>query len=353
MSVNKRSLAVISSSSDNVEVFGITDDKTGLGRISFNGSDWSPWSVLGLTNGLLYKSAPSAISTQLGSFDVFATDTGDNLMTRHFNGTSWRPDIGWQHMTGNIADAGNALAMAPAWGRPTERYDLNTRETDGFVLTLYNIEEDPERFGIAFFREYAKAPPITIHSGPLSMDLFFIDMDDYIHHFHFIYDPYPRWDDGRILGDENFISPPTPVSIAEGRVDIFGIAPDQTVMYNTYQSSNNKWTGWKQLGSRRFVSSISAVVPKGTNHIELWGLGLDGALWHRGYDGTHWPVDWDSHKGRFISAPAVISPSVGVYDVFAIGTDGALKHARHIETPDSWKPAYRGWNSLGGSLMGF
>lgn len=310
--------------------------------------------MTGLTNDLFYKSAPSAVSTRLGTFDIFATDTDDNLMTRHFDGTSWRPAIGWQHMKSYVADAGNPVAMGPVWEIPTERYDLATRQLEGNEMTVSNDEKSYTKFRSNFFGAYAKAAPLKIYTGLKSMEYFSLRLDDSIHHLHRVYDDsFPDWDDRGILGDQKFISPPTAVTIGSGRVELFGIAPDQTVMYNTFHNSSNEWTGWKQLGSRRFASSLSAIVPQGTNHIELWGLGLDGALWHRGYDGVGWPVDWDSHGGRFVSAPTVISASAGAYDVFAIGSDGALKHARHVERPEAWIPSYRGWNSLGGSLEVF
>lgn len=196
--------------------------------------------------------------------------------------------------------------------------------------------------------EFSKAPPVDVVHDQSKMELFYIGSDDKIHHLRRGEWGASTWARLGTVGDETFISPPTPVSIEPGRVDLFGIVPNRTVLYHTYQ--NGEWTGWKRLGTRRFASAISAIVPQGTNHIELWGLGEDGALWHRGYNGTHWPVDWDSHKGSFISAPALLSPSANVYDVFAIGSDGALKHARRNDTSDTWTPAYRAWESLGGSL---
>ena len=305
--------------------------------------------MFGFTDDFLYNSAPSAVSTQPGSFDVFASDNDGNLNTRHFDGISWSPDIGWQHMVWGVRETGTSWALALYLNTPTEQYDVLTRATNDYMVTIYNNPDTPEYFSFEWFSEVSKVPPIKIVTGPNAVELFFIGTDDTISHRHYLGDD--DWTPIRSLGDQKFISPPTPVTIAPGRVDLFGIAPDRTVLYNTYQ--DGEWTGWKQLGTRRFASAISAVVPQGTNHIELWGLGYDGELWHRGYDGTGWQKDWDSHRGSFISAPAVISSSAGVYDVFDIGSDGALRHARHIDTPDTWIPAYRTWKSLNGSLHVF
>ena len=224
---------------------------------------------------------------------------------------------------------------------------------------ISNIEGYPDRFAYGYWNSYyAKSSPINVITGSVSMEIFYIGPDDYMHHWHWDQDEDGyMWMDQDKIGDQKFISPPTTVTNAPGCVDVFGIAPDRTVMHNFYQNSTNAWTGWKQLGTRRFASVLSAIVPQGSKQIELWGLGEDGELWHRGGGGggadKSWPVDWDSHKGNFISAPILVSPAVGVYEVFAIGTDGAVKHARHIETPETWKPAYRAWDSLGGSLKTF
>ena len=253
-----------------------------------------------------------------------------------------------------IEEAGNPVAMSPILGSAVSRYDLHTRQTNGEILTFSNIENHPDQFACGYWSDYyAKSSPINIITGSVSMEIFYIGLDDYMYHWHWTEDDGFLWMYQDKIGDQKFISPPTAVTNAPGCVDVFGIAPDQTVMHNSYQNSTDAWTGWKQLGTRRFSSALSAIVPQGSKQIELWGLGTDGALWHRGGADNRWPVDWDSHGGNFISAPTLVSPAAGVYDVFAIGTDGAVKHARHIETPETWKPAYRAWDSLGGFLKAF
>ena len=250
MSVNKGSLAVISTFDNNIEVFGISNDKTALQHISFNGSAWSTQPLLSLKNGL-YTSAPSVVSTRPRSFDVFAIDTDDNLKTRHFDGASWRPDNGWQHMHDSISGAVNPVALGPLWHQTTDRYDVYTRDTNGYALTIYNIAEDPKRFVTAYWRQYAKSSPIRIITGSDSFEEFHVGFDDYFYHTHWFpageyHGPYPR--ESQIIGYQKFISPPTVVTNAPGRVDIFGIAPNQTVLHNSYQDSRDIWTGW-ELGN--------------------------------------------------------------------------------------------------------
>lgn len=355
MSVNKRSLAVVSTSNNTIEVVGITNDKRNLGHIFFDGRAWSTWSLVDSNFDSFYKTAPSAVSTLPGSFDVFVTTNGDRLITRHFDGTSGTPDNDeWKLVESDIANAESAIDPGPVLGSRSSQWDLYVRETDASIVKFWSFPEYPDEYAAHYFHSYAKSAPINIITGSASQELFYIGLDDHVYHHHWLKLSYgSKWEKSKVIGDQQLISPPTVATIAPGRVDVFGIAPDQSVVHNSYQNSSKTWAGWTQLGTRRFASSISAIVPQGSNQIELWGLGTDGALWHRGGDGDRWPLDWDSHKASFISAPALVSSAAGVFDVFAIGTDGAVKHARYIEPTETWIPGYREWNSLGGSLYAF
>ena len=267
MSFNKGSLAVISASYNQIEVFGITSDNTNLVHISFNGSAWSTWSFVGLNDDLLYKTVPSAISLQPEFFDFFVTDTDDNVKTRHFNGTSWEPDIEWYRMKSHVADAGNPVVDFVS--RSKSEYALYTREADGYQITLYNLEGYPGRFVHNTLQEYMKSSPINIITGSKTREIVYIGLDDYMHHFHWANNDY--WTIQRVIGDQKFISALTTVTNALGDLQVFGIAPDQTVVHNSYPKSTTAWTGWKQLGTRRFASSISAVVTRGGDQIETVG----------------------------------------------------------------------------------
>lgn len=333
MLLNKISLAVVSPSNNQIELFGIVSDKTNVGRISFNGNAWSTWSFLDLGD---YKTVPSVVSTAPGSFDIFVTDTGNVLKTRHFDGSSWTPRIGWQNIAGGIAESGNAVAMALLWDRQTSRYDLETRSIDGSTTYIYNIESRPGRFAVIHDPPILKASAVTTITGVNLQEVVYVGSDDYMYHFHWIIEGF-YWEQPVVIGQHKFISAPATATNALGELHVFGITPDQTVMQNTFRGG---WTGWRQLGTRRFASAISAVVTQGGTQIELWGLGTDGALWHRSGDGNEWPVDWDSHGGNFISAPTLVSSTKGVYDVFAISNDGTVKHARRNETSSAWVPSY-------------
>ncbi len=83
-----------------------------------------------------------------------------------------------------------------------------------------------------------------------------------------------------------------------------------------------------------------AVVSWGAGRIDLFGRGVDGAIYHAYWDGS-WH-SFESLGGNFIYAPAASSWGPGRLDVFAIGTDGALYH-------NYWDGAWHGWGErLGG-----
>lgn len=121
-------------------------------------------------------------------------------------------------------------------------------------------------------------------------------------------------------------------------------------MHNSFDIWEDSWRGCKQLDSRRFVSSISAVVHTSREQPDqAMGTVFRRCVlaplrqWHslasrlgflRGH--IHQCVRWLS------------PPPGGHHDVFGIGVDGDLKHARHTAIPEAWKPGYRSWTLLGG-----
>ena len=357
MSVNKASLAAISSSPNKLEVFAISNDKQKLGQISFNGRAWSTWSLLDSIDNQIYNNAPSAVSfpTLPGSFAVFATNSDNKLFTRRFDGTSWRPGTGWQKVTDSyaIADAGNPVATAPLSGFAAEEWHLDTRGLTGVEIGFYNIKGDPTRYPTFYVGDKVKSSPITIIASSTYMERFSIGSDDRVYHAEWR-QRYAKWFPKRVIGDQTFISPPTAVVIKSGHIEFFGIGPEHTVWQTTF-SPNSGWIGWwwQVAEDRRFNSALSAVTPQGSDQTHVYALGEDGAYWHLLFDGWYWARDWESHGGNFTSAPVLVSPSAGVYDVFGIDSDGTLKHARHDDRSDVWNPAFPTWESLGGSWNTF
>jgi glucose/arabinose dehydrogenase len=111
------------------------------------------------------------------------------------------------------------------------------------------------------------------------------------------------------------------------------------VQLNTFDGS--AWGAWTSFGGSTLAEpDLSSWGP---GRLDVFVLGLDGAVWHRGRQGaTAFP--WESLGGRFTSAPSAVSWTNGRIDVFGRGLDGAIW--TNYWTGTGWA----GWYSLGGVL---
>ena len=341
---DRTSLSAISPSCGRIDLFGVKDGRVDYGQKTFAGGVWSEWTVLsGL--GLTYKTPPKALIARPGTMDVFVTSINGTLHVRHFDGNSWSPADSWATAFNGVEDTGSVVSHYEG------RADVFTRRADDSRLMHIYKHDSPDNkyWGYAFFPEYPKAPPAAVIPGPYKAELLWIGTDDYVHHWHRL--PRTWAPEPTTLGTQKVSSSLTVVSNAEGRVDLFALAPDRSVVHNSYQDAAGVWTGWETLGGS-FRSSISAVVRKGSNTIELFGLGSDNAFWHRAGNGTHWPATWVSHRGGFKSAPTLVSSCPGEYDVFGIGNDRKVYNSHWSETA-GWTPSVGQWTPLGGSFQDF
>jgi len=84
-----------------------------------------------------------------------------------------------------------------------------------------------------------------------------------------------------------------------------------------------RWIGWETLNG--FLASKPTVVSWAPGRLDLFGRGLDNALWHRFYQNPNWSA-WESLGGGLADAPAVVSWAPGRLDLFGRGLDNALWH---------------------------
>ena len=108
------------------------------------------------------------------------------------------------------------------------------------------------------------------------MDIVVLGNDSRIWHNHDFYGGHSGFSS---IGDQTFISNPSVVNIAPGRVDIFAIAPDKSAMHNSFQHmtdvNDGVWSGWERLNGA-FANSLTAVGMKETNTIHVFGLSSNG-----------------------------------------------------------------------------
>ena len=341
----KPPLFAISPSCDQVEVFGIDSSQTNLVQKTFSGGTWSDWKRHG---GLTFKSPPTAVIADPGTLDVFVTDANSTLFTRHYDGSVWTPTNSWHPIAYGVTAVGSAISQ---WAG---RIDVYTRRlANNETISFYNTERNSPRWSTLFYRgRIAKEPPVSIVTGQYTMDMMILGNDSRIWHNH---DFMGRHSGFSSIGDQTFISIPSVVSTAPGRVDIFAIAPDYSAMHNSFQHMTSVydgvWTGWERLNGY-FDSSLTAVGTKETNTIYVFGVSRNRAVWHREGNGSVWPGTWQSHSGGFLNAPTAVSSCPNTLDILGLGTDKAVWHQRRGPA-GVWTPGFKSWESLQGSLHAF
>ena len=335
-------LFAISSTCDQIDIFGVNAGQTNLLQKTFSNGNWSDWQRHG---GLTFKSAPTAVISDPGVLDVFVVDSRNTLFTRHWDGRVWTPTDSWHPIGYNVAGVGSAVSQ---WAG---RIDVFTREiSNNKTISFFNTERNSRRWSKIYYGNHiAKEPPVVIVAGEFLMDILVFGSDNRIWHNH---DYYGRHGGFFSVGDQTLISSPSVVSISEGRLDVFGIGPDKSAMHNSFQHmtshTDGVWTGWKRLEGT-FDSPLTAVGAKETNTIYVFGIGRDGTLLHREGNGTVWPGTWQTHGGNFINAPTAVSSCRDTVDVLGIGRDTAVWHQRRGPTGD-WTPGLNQWESLQGSI---
>ena len=126
------------------------------------------------------------------------------------------------------------------------------------------------------------------------------------------------WED---LGGE-FMSAPAAIAW-DGQVDVFGVGLDRAMYRKTWDGT--AWSPqWERLGEA--FSSEAYPISWGPNRLDVFARGVDYSLRHRSHDGSAWTSDWQNLGGSLASPPVAVSWGPDRLDVFAIGADGQLCH---------------------------
>lgn len=144
----------------------------------------------------------------------------------------------------------------------------------------------------------------------------------------------PTWES---LGGQ-FTSGPAVASWASERLDVFGRGLDNA-LYHSLWTPGSGWTGWESLGGG--LTSDPAAVSWGEGRIDVFVRGNDNGTYHKFYE-NGWS-GWSSLGGIFTSGPAAASWAPGRLDVFGRGLDNTIYHAFY---DNGWS----GWQSLGGGV---
>ena len=140
----------------------------------------------------------------------------------------------------------------------------------------------------------------------------------------------------------NLQSPPSNIDFMssgtskDGNLELFAIAGG--ALYHNYY--NGSWQSWtKDFDGAPQMTSVSTGRPVAVhgNHLEVFGVGLDGHLYHDYFDGGWhgWAKDFDGLSQTVKSVSVVSGFNI---EVFAVGPSGTLLH-------NYYDGAWHGWSS--------
>jgi hypothetical protein len=125
------------------------------------------------------------------------------------------------------------------------------------------------------------------------------------------------WSSWNSLGG-GFMSGPAATVDSSNHINVFSVGLDKALWQRTYNGTS--WSAWSSLGGG-FMAGPAATVSG--SRIDIYGVGLDKAAWQRTYSNGSWS-NWSSLGGGFNTGPAATVDSTGATNVFGVGTDKAI-----------------------------
>ncbi len=162
------------------------------------------------------------------------------------------------------------------------------------------------------------------------------------------------WDTSWVhLGNETLASDPTAVSWGQNHVAIFAKHDDGSVRVKTWNGTS--YSAWVNLGG--YSKGPIEAVSWQSGRLDVFTVGLDGALYHKWFRDGSWFGEadgtWERLGGYIVGKPAVVSWGPNRIDIFAKGLDNGLYH-KYWNGGPNWLPANQdgSWESMGGSVIG-
>jgi hypothetical protein len=144
-----------------------------------------------------------------------------------------------------------------------------------------------------------------------------------------------------------FASPPVAVALGADRLEVFGLGLDYALYHKSYNAqadaAGNHWSpAWENLGGD--LTSTPVAVSTAANRVDIFAVGPDQGMLHRSRTGTAWSP-WQELGGCFTSQPAVLPSGAGTFDIFARGPDFLIYQSKLTAAGPS------DWAALGGGLL--
>lgn len=271
-----------------------------------NGS-WQEWEA----SDQLLQSQPSAIvwgtPQQISVFAIGAAD--GKVITKPFKNDVWGD---WQSLKANASSP--VVACNPGRG---ESVHIWIREDGDAKSVIHNYwEGDNKRWHSEWSDwEYSmnndvvkgsiSTPGIVCRNTTIFHDVVILEKDSgmALHkQWGFIPSSWTAWEQlgGPFTGDPVVVSP------ALDRVDLFGILKaDHTMVHQSWNQTSN-YTEPLSLGGN--WSSIPSVTVSDNNRLDVFALSTDGTIKHRAVLDSDWNADWDDLGISASSAPLTIQP---------------------------------------------
>jgi len=197
--------------------------------------------------------------------------------------------------------------------------------------------------------------PAVASRAANELDVFAVGVDNQVYHTQWISPTWNTWtsvDCGGNFPEIERVVPlpeiPAPAVVARGgdQLDLFRRSPDNN-LYWCHSSDGVTWGSWQNLGG--MLASPPGAVSPGSERMQVYVLGMDGAIWYRTYD-TVWGA-WlrlETPDGMAGNAfPVLASPPTGGVDIYLAGTEKRIWWIHHNGT------AWGSWSSIdlvGGEL---
>ena len=277
-------------------------------------ASWGGWESLG---GVL-ESPPRVVAWAPNRLDIFVVGTDSALWHRWWDGLAWG---GWESLGGVLTTPPEVVS----WG--TNRLDVFALGTDH---ALWHRWWDGSSWGgWESLGGVLTSSVSAVSWAPNRLDIFGLGVDHALWH---------RWWDGSSWGGWESLggtltSQPEVVSWDEGRLDIFAVGTDSALWHRWWDGSS--WGGWQSLGG--VLESPPKAVSWSANRLDIFVTGTNSAIWHRWWDGSSWG-GWESLGGVLEAQLGTVGSgddrarvdavawAANRLDIFGVGMDSALWH---------------------------
>jgi len=241
----------------------VQGNDNGIWMNHYNTTTTSTWTGFVQLGGLT-NASPSAVTTTIGK-DVFIRGVDNQLWQNHWLGSSWS---GW-HPRGGILGSGPGTD----YQNGATTVDVYVRGGDGVLYWERSVDNGQN------FNGYSSL--------------------------------------GGVLKGE-----PGATSWAAGRADVF-IRGQDNALWHKFWTTGGGWSGWESLGG--IVTASPSATSCSSGHLDILVRGSDGRFYQKGWTGTGW-TGWAALSGGYSGSPsATCRPGGGsIIDVFGRGLDGAL-----------------------------